>query len=133
MQCANSSKPLLTAVDSLVTYANSPEFARVPAKISAEVNSPFSIYIRVCELSRSLCCFAARESIYCLRLSRLACISLVCILVSSICTPTRLRRHWLLDVFVSTYNYADHINLGQLDEARIIVPPPFLAAENFSF
>ena len=47
LQCANSSKPLLTAVDSLVTYANSPEFARVPAKISAEVSSPFSIYIRV--------------------------------------------------------------------------------------
>jgi len=39
LQCANSSKPLLTAVDSLVTYANSPEFARVPAKISAEARS----------------------------------------------------------------------------------------------
>ena len=72
LQCANSSKPLLTAVDSLVTYANSPEFARVPAKISAEVSSPFSIYIRVSDLNLPLFCLAGRECIYCLRLSMLA-------------------------------------------------------------
>lgn len=37
--CAEATEPLLEAVDNLVTYASSPEFASVPAKISAQVNS----------------------------------------------------------------------------------------------
>lgn len=35
--CAQATQPLLEAVDNLVTYASSPEFVSVPAKISAQV------------------------------------------------------------------------------------------------
>lgn len=35
--CGLATEPLLEAVDNLVTYASSPEFASVPAKISAQV------------------------------------------------------------------------------------------------
>ncbi|XP_065063830.1 talin-like isoform X3 [Rhopilema esculentum] len=38
-QCHEGGKPLLEAVENLVSYASSPEFARVPAKISAEARS----------------------------------------------------------------------------------------------
>lgn len=34
--CANATKPLIEAVDNLCTFANSPEFATVPAKISSD-------------------------------------------------------------------------------------------------
>ena len=36
-ECSKATEPLLEAVDSLVTYASSPEFASVPAKISSQV------------------------------------------------------------------------------------------------
>ncbi len=36
-KCAESAKPLMEAVEELTTYASSPEFASVPAKISVEV------------------------------------------------------------------------------------------------
>ena len=35
--CGEATEPLLEAVDNLVTYASSPEFASVPAKISSQV------------------------------------------------------------------------------------------------
>ena len=35
--CAQATEPLLDAVENLVTYASSPEFASVPAKISPQV------------------------------------------------------------------------------------------------
>ena len=35
--CAVATEPLLEAVDNLVTYASSPEFASVPARISTQV------------------------------------------------------------------------------------------------
>ena len=37
--CAASTKPLINSVESLTAYALSPEFAAVPAKISAEVRT----------------------------------------------------------------------------------------------
>jgi len=37
-ECSKATEPLLEAVDNLVTYASSPEFASVPAKISAQVS-----------------------------------------------------------------------------------------------
>ena len=37
--CGDATTPLLDAVDSLVTYASSPEFASVPAKISAQAKA----------------------------------------------------------------------------------------------
>ena len=36
--CADAAEPLLEAVDNLVTFASSPEFASIPAKISPQVN-----------------------------------------------------------------------------------------------
>lgn len=36
-KCAEAAKPLLNAVDELTTFASSPEFASVPAKISHKV------------------------------------------------------------------------------------------------
>uniref|UniRef100_A0A7M5V5A6 Talin n=1 Tax=Clytia hemisphaerica TaxID=252671 RepID=A0A7M5V5A6_9CNID len=38
-ECAKATEPLLEAVDSLVTYASSPEFASVPAKISKQAKA----------------------------------------------------------------------------------------------
>eukprot|EP01137_Pigoraptor_chileana_P018402 Opistho-2@77812 len=38
-KCATTTKPLIEAVQSLVTYASSPEFASVPAKISPEARA----------------------------------------------------------------------------------------------
>ena len=35
-QCAEASKPLIAAVESLTTFASNPEFASVPAKISPD-------------------------------------------------------------------------------------------------
>ena len=35
--CADAAEPLLEAVDNLVAFASSPEFASVPAKISPQV------------------------------------------------------------------------------------------------
>lgn len=35
-RCSDATKPLLEAVENLCTFANSPEFASVPAKISAK-------------------------------------------------------------------------------------------------
>jgi talin len=37
-KCAEAAKPLLQAVEVLSTFASSPEFASVPAKISDKVN-----------------------------------------------------------------------------------------------
>ena len=37
-KCAEAAKPLIQAVDELTTYASSPEFASVPAKISLKVS-----------------------------------------------------------------------------------------------
>ena len=50
LQCGNSSKPLLEAVENLVNYASSPEFARVPAKISAEVMHLLRSVFFICTL-----------------------------------------------------------------------------------
>ena len=36
-RCEEATEPLLAAVDNLATYASSPEFASVPAKISLQV------------------------------------------------------------------------------------------------
>ena len=36
VKCANATHPLLEAVENLCTFANSPEFASIPAKISAK-------------------------------------------------------------------------------------------------
>lgn len=36
--CAQTTKPLVEAVEALTTFASSPEFASTPAKISAQVN-----------------------------------------------------------------------------------------------
>lgn len=36
-RCAEAAKPLTDAVDELTTFASSPEFASMPAKISPEV------------------------------------------------------------------------------------------------
>ena len=45
--CAEAAKPLIQAVDELTTYASSPEFASVPAKISMKVRywlfEPFTL------------------------------------------------------------------------------------------
>ena len=38
-ECSKATEPLLEAVDSLVTYASSPEFASVPAKISSQAKA----------------------------------------------------------------------------------------------
>ena len=43
--CAYATEPLLEAVENLVTYASSPEFASVPAKISPQVCSFCSTYL----------------------------------------------------------------------------------------
>ena len=43
-ECAKATEPLLEAVDSLVTYASSPEFASVPAKISKQVTVLVLLY-----------------------------------------------------------------------------------------
>ena len=37
LKCAEAAKPLIDAVDELSTFASSPEFASMPAKISHEV------------------------------------------------------------------------------------------------
>ena len=37
LKCSDAAKPLLQAVDELTTFASSPEFASVPAKISLQV------------------------------------------------------------------------------------------------
>jgi hypothetical protein len=37
LRCAEAAKPLTDAVDELTTFASSPEFASMPAKISPEV------------------------------------------------------------------------------------------------
>ena len=34
--CANTTKPLIDAVEALTTFASSPQFASIPAKISAQ-------------------------------------------------------------------------------------------------
>ena len=36
-KCAEAARPLLQAVDELTTFASSPEFASIPAKISQKV------------------------------------------------------------------------------------------------
>jgi len=38
-KCNEASKPLLHAVETLTTFASSPEFASIPAKISDKVSS----------------------------------------------------------------------------------------------
>lgn len=37
-KCAQAAKPLIDAVEELTTFASSPEFTSVPAKISREVS-----------------------------------------------------------------------------------------------
>lgn len=39
LKCNEASKPLLQAVETLTTFASSPEFASIPAKISEKVFS----------------------------------------------------------------------------------------------
>ena len=41
-KCAEAAKPLLQAVEVLSTFASSPEFASVPAKISDKVRTSYS-------------------------------------------------------------------------------------------
>lgn len=45
--CTVASKPLLDAVNELTTFARSPEFLSVPAKISLKVELPSIITINV--------------------------------------------------------------------------------------
>ena len=40
--CADAAQPLIEAIDELTTFASSPQFASVPAKISLKV-SPLSL------------------------------------------------------------------------------------------
>ena len=44
-RCAEAAKPLITAVDELTTFASSPEFASIPAKISHHVSQPKGLQI----------------------------------------------------------------------------------------
>jgi len=43
-RCAKAAKPLLQAVETLTTFAVSPEFASMPATISAKVTTPYLIH-----------------------------------------------------------------------------------------
>ena len=40
-KCADAAKPLVSAVEELTTFACTPEFASVPAKISRDVRKQF--------------------------------------------------------------------------------------------
>lgn len=44
-RCAEASKPLLHAVETLITFAESPEFASIPATVSEKVRRIFSIVL----------------------------------------------------------------------------------------
>ena len=43
--CAEATKPLTDAVESLTTFASNPEFASVPARISEEVGMGWPCYL----------------------------------------------------------------------------------------
>ena len=45
-KCTEASKPLLQAVEVLTTFACSPEFAGVPAKISDKVGDAFLLLLQ---------------------------------------------------------------------------------------
>jgi len=44
-RCAEAAKPLLQAVETLTTFAASPEFAGIPATISEKVSYMWSVFI----------------------------------------------------------------------------------------
>lgn len=51
-QCAAAADPLIRAVDELTTFASSPEFASVPAKISHQVR--YSLLARLHKMNKGL-------------------------------------------------------------------------------